>query len=370
MVFNAQDGETEPMTLPDENRFTIFPILRPDLWAWYKKMEHLTWTAQDADLSQDRGHWKRFLNEGERVYYSYIFGMFGAADEEIIRNLGDRFTREFQWPEIQYFYRQQAQNEGVHSESYSLQIETLFEGEERDRIFNAVLNMPVVGKMMAWADKWMASKEGLSTRAVAFAMFEGIMFQGQFGSVQLLKSRNILPGVTTLNELISRDEATHTLFACYLVKHYFVHKPSESRVHEILSEVIELIDEFFAAALDDAKKAMGLSRTDPSPVRNVTLEKMSQYVRSVAGAVMADMGYRDPYRVSNPYPETEKLSLNHVAKTNFFEDIVTQYSQKVDYKFAIDAQRCSGVGIWLPEGCKNRTMLGALMTVRQFRSVS
>lgn len=334
----------EPLTQEDPDRFTILPLKYPGIWAWYKKMEHQTWVAQDADLSLDRKHWD-LLSPGERVFYGYIFGMFGGADEKIIRNLAERFASEFTVKEAIYFYNQQTQNEGVHSEAYSLQIETLYDGEEKEAMFRAALNMPVVGKMMAWADAWIGSAESLGVRVAAFAVFEGVLFQGQFLALQLLKNRNIMPGVTTLNELISRDEGTHCLFACYLLVNHIQHRPTLARVHQIVGEAVGLFDEFIASAIADAKKADGLADTDSCPVPHVAEEKMKQYVRFVADGVSVDMGYPALYGVSNPYPETVKLSLNEVLKTNFFENVTTQYSAKVDYTFTANPRRCVPVGL-------------------------
>lgn len=337
------DG-VEPVAVEEEDRHTLLPLRHPRIFKRYKRLEHLTWVAQEVDLSLDRLHFDTYLNAGERELYKYVFGMFGPADEKIMRNLGERFLREFKLLELQYYFRQQAQNEQVHSESYSLQILTLFDDDQD--VFNAVLNLPVIGKMMNWVDTWIGSTKPLATRTVAFGLFEGGMFQPMFLLIQLLKVRNIMPGVTTLNELINRDEGDHCENACALLREDLVHKPSQEEVNRIVQEVVDLLDEFFDEAIGAAKRAMGLGEEDPCPVQNVSAERMRQYVRHVNGVVVARMGYKDPYGVPNPYPEADALSRNGVAKTNFFEAITTQYSHDVNYTFRAAPARCRNVSIW------------------------
>lgn len=345
------DPEFEPVTCENPDRhLPIMPdLLRQDLWKWYKKMESMTWTAQESDLSGDRDDWDHKMSAGDRAFYEHIFALFGPADEKIMRNIAERFTSEFQWTEIVYFYRQQSQNEGVHSESYAQQIGALFDGERLKKMCNAVEHMPVVKKLMQWVDDWIGSGESLATRLAAFAFFEGVVFQGMFMSIQLLKERNIMSGVTTNNELIARDEGTHCAFACMLFRTYMRNIPSQDKIHRILSEVMSLVDEFFRTAIDAAKLAEGVPQDKlsgaPCPVSHITFEKMIRYVRSVADIVCVEMGYEPLYNVSNPYPESSKLALNNVLKTNFFEDIVTQYNANVDYSFAARGSRCRAVGV-------------------------
>lgn len=343
------DPAFEPVTLENPRRHLpiMEGLLRKELWDWYKKMEALSWSAQESDFALDYDHWTKHMSAGDRAFYKHIFALFGPADEKILRNIAERFTSEFAWTEITYFYRQQAQNEGVHSESYAQQIGALFRGDELLEMCAAVERMPVVTKLMKWVDDWIGSAEPLAVRLAAFAFFEGVVFQGMFMAIQLLKERNILPGVTTYNELIARDEGTHCLYACMLLTKYVRNRPEVAKVHRILAEVMTLVDEFFETAVRAAAEAEGLPPDAPCPVKFITLEKMHQYVRNVADAVCADMGYPPLYRVENPYAEATKLSQNNVLKVNFFEHVPTQYNKQVDFTFGADPRRYGGaVGLW------------------------
>lgn len=321
----------EPLTVDDEDRATILPLEHPDIWMWYKMFEGLFWPVGDADLSFDAIHWRKNMTPGMRAYYKHVLAMFGPADEMITRNLETRFLREFAVKEVCYAYTAQKMNEQVHSEAYSRLIEAIFTDEERDDMFNAVKTMPIIGKMMKWVDKWICSDEPLGTRVAAFAIFEGGLFQGQFLSIQLLKEQNIMPGMTTLNELISRDEDGHCAFACYLLNNYIENRPSEETLHHIVMEATNLFDEFIQSACDAAREAEGLPASAVCPVPSVTEEMMGTYVRMVMDTVCVDMGYNKLFKAKNPYPEAVKLSLNSVLKTNFFEHLATQYNIDVDY---------------------------------------
>ena len=323
----------EPLLQEEEDRPTILPLRYPDIWMWYKQQEGLFWPVSDADLTMDPIHWRNNMTPGMRAYYKYILAMFGPADEMITRNLEERFIREFEAKEVCYVYTAQKMNEQVHSEGYSRLIEAIFSDEERDEMFNAVKTMPVVGKMMKWVDDWICSDAPIGERVAAFALFEGGLFQGQFLSIQLLKEQNIMPGMTTLNELISRDEDFHSQFACFLLNNHIANRPSEETVHRIAKEASNLFDEFVQAACDAAREAEGLPATAQCPVPSVTEEMMSTYVRMVIDTVCEDMGYARLFKAKNPYPEAVKLSLNSVLKTNFFESLVTQYNIMVDYDF-------------------------------------
>ena len=342
-----EDPNFEPVTKehPDRHLPIMEKLMRRELWDEYKTMEALTWTAQEADFQNDYCDWDTKMTPGDRAYYKHIFALFGPADEKIMRNIAERFTSEFAWTEIMYFYRQQAQNEGVHSESYAQQIGALFKGEELTEMCAAVDHMPVVRKLMGWVDNWIGADETLGTRVAAFAFFEGVLFQGMFMSLQLLKERNLLSGVTLYNELISRDEGRHCLYACLLLNKYIRNRPEQAKVHQVLSELMVLIDEFFVTAVNAAKAAEGLDAKAPCPVKFITLDKMHQYVRFVADTVLGDMGYDPLYRVpANPYSEASKLSQNRVLKVNFFEHVPTQYSMNVNTEFAALPERCGAVG--------------------------
>lgn len=334
----------EYLTVEEEDRPTLLPLRYEDIWAWSKLFESLIWTFGETDLSRDRPDWEHALSAGDRAYYRMAIGMAGVADEMVTKNLRKRFLDDFAVKEVVSVFTVQALHELVHSESYSRTIEAIFVEEEQAELFNAIKTMPVVGKIMAWVDRWICSKDPIGVRLAAFATFEGGMFQGLFLSIQLLKERGVMPGITMLNELIQRDEGNHCLFGCFLLTKHIVNRPSKEQVYQIMGEGIALMDEFFTTACNDAKIAEGLPITATCPVRNISEARMHTYVRSVFDAVCSDMGYTMMYKVLNPYPETAKLTLNEVLKTNFFEHLVTQYNLNVDYQFSPQLDRCQVIG--------------------------
>lgn len=318
----------EPLLAPEPNRATLLPLRHPGIWRWYKKLEAMHWVATDVDMSADRRDWDTKLSDADRRFYKHILGFFGVADEEVLENLDENFTREVKLKEAQYFYRAQAAQEGVHSEAYSIQIDTILPPEEKEEVFDAVRKMPAVGRMRDWIARWGdAEKHPFGVRLVAFAIVEGLKFSGMFASIQQLKERNVLPGLTGFNELIVRDEGWHFLFAAYLLLEHVVHKPTADRAHEIVRSSIATVDAFFADAL-----------AGPGGVPGITADTMRQYVRFQADAVASALGYPAIYRVENPYPEMDKLSLNEIARTDFFEHRSSQYQVAVSslaLKFAI-----------------------------------
>lgn len=328
----AAEIAIEPLLQEEPGRHTILPLRYHVAWKWYKVIEGLLWPAQDADLSTDSMHWKNVLSAGDRAFYKPIFGVFGPGDEKITENL-DRFLKLFKVKEMRFFYDIQGVNEHAHSEAYSLQITAIFSDEEQDELFNSIETMPIVGKMMRWVDKWIASSEPVGTCMTAFAFFEGGIFQGLFMAIQLLKERNVMPGVTMLNELISRDEGVHCKAACEILQAYIVNKPTKKRVHQIMQEAVSLFDELIDTCCNAAREAMGLPANAPCPVKMVTEKDMKQYARFIFDQVAIDLGYSALFQVENPYPESVKLSLNGVQKTNFFEHLPTQYSVVIDYSF-------------------------------------
>lgn len=332
----AAAPEPEPLTAEEVGRDTILPILDPEAWAHYKTLEAMQWTAQEIDLSRDRRDWDA-LPAGDRAYYEHIFAMFSVGDELVIANLGDNLLREVRPKECRYFLGVQAYNEQVHSESYAQQIQTLFDGADQERVLHAVRTMPVIAQMMAWAGKWMDETRSLGVRLAGWACFEGILFQGQFLALQMLKTRNVLPGITQINEYIARDEGMHCAFACFLLRERLRARPSEESVHAVVKEAVALHDAFVRAALQAARAAEGLPADGPSPVLHITESKMRDYIRHVADFVCGAAGYGRVFNVANPYPEASKQSLNAVGKTNFFEHEGTQYSMKLDTR--LGAQR-------------------------------
>lgn len=351
----------------EEDRLLVLPVVYTRIWFWYKTIEGLMWPAQDsvAALADDRGHWNNVLTAGDRGYYTPIFAMLGPADEYITRNIDERFVKEFKPKEFQYLYTALRQHEQSHSESYSLQIMTIFEGDALARVMEAGKNMPAVGAIYEWVDQWICSDAPLAHRLVAFAFFEGGMFQGLFMSIQQLKERNVMPGVTMLNELISRDEGTHCSVAADVKREFTDPRslPSQELVNTLMTEAVRLMDDFFQFCCDEARKAEGLPDDAPCPVRGITEDKMRRYVRSVFDAVAQDLDYTPLFGVKNPYPESVKLSLNRVAKTNFFEHRPSQYNNNYDVNVRFDPADVSAA---VP-GAAARD-LGALLKTAAFRS--
>ena len=351
----ASTTPVEPITVEDEERHTVFPLKDVAAWRLYKELEASQWVAQELDFSKDQRDWQQALTAGDRAYYRFTFGMFGAADEKVIANLGESLLREIRLKEAVYFFGVQAYNEQVHSESYSQQIQAIFPdpAEQRD-VMDAVVTMPVIGKMMAWANKWMdrpgasGARNPLGVRLMGWAFFEGGLFQGQFLGLQLLKIRGLMPGVTMLNEFIARDEGKHCAFACFLVRERILNRPSQETVHQIAREMVDLYDEFTLAAIAAACKAEGLDATAPCPVKHISAGQMREYIRHVADAVCVMAGYERPFMASNPYPEASMQSLNEVGKTNFFEFEPTQYNLRVDTRVRPRAARCKKIDFCQP----------------------
>lgn len=343
------EPEPEPLTVEETDRQTILPVRHPDLWEMYKQMEGAMWTAQQVDFSSDRAQWDS-LPAGQRAFYMFIFGMFARGDEKVLQNLGEQFCSEFKVKEAAYFFNMQAANEQAHSESYMQQVNVLFSGEEHARVLNLVDEMPAITAMMEWAHKWMNPELPLGTRLAGFACFEGGLFQGQFLLLQMLKERNLLPGVSQANDWISRDEALHCQFACHLLRRHVRLRPSAADFHRIVGEMAELFDDFVAEACEEAAAAEKLTlapgEAAPCPVPGASREMLAQYIRYVADSLCALAGYPAFFNAANPFPELGKLSLNSVAKTNFFEIDPTQYSLNIDLSTPPSAERRRGLSIW------------------------
>ena len=338
-------GSAEPITLEEEGRMTIIPIRDHEAWNHYKKLEAAQWVSQEVDFTKDTRDWHEKLNAGERAYYSFTFGMFSAGDEMVIQNLGENLLREIKRKEIVYFLGVQGYNEQVHSESYSQQIMAIFpDPAEQRRIMNAVTTMPAVGKMMVWARKWMDDSQSLGVRFAGWACFEGGLFQGQFLGLQLLKNRNLMPGVTMLNEFIQRDEGKHCAFACFIIRERIQNRPSEAEFHQVVKEMVEIYDEFSMAAIAASREAMGLDEDAPCPVKHINASMMREYIRFVGDFICMQAGYRKLFGAENPYPEANKQSLNEVGKTNFFEYEPTQYNLTIDKRVRPDPNRRKKLG--------------------------
>tara|TARA_B100000902_G_C27306545_1_gene915847 strand:+ start:1720 stop:2694 length:975 start_codon:yes stop_codon:yes gene_type:complete len=301
----------EPLLTEDENRFVMFPIIHDDIWKMYKKSVECFWRTEEIDMSKDMAHWKT-LTEQEQFFIKMILAFFAASDGIVIENLGMRFMSEVQISEARAFYGFQIAMENIHSETYSLLIESYIKDkEEKHKLFNAIDNFPCIKKKADWSIKWINDKRAnFASRLLAFACVEGIFFSGAFCSIYWLKKRGLMPGLTFSNELISRDEALHTEFAVLLYKK-LQKQLKKSRVHEMIKEAVEIEKEFI---------------TDALPCRLIGMNStlMCQYIEFVADRLVLQLGYEAIYNATNPFDFMEMISIE--GKTNFFEKRVGEYA--------------------------------------------
>jgi len=303
----------EPILCPNPDRFVIYPIVHSDLWQEFKRQEASFWTAEEIDLTEDRRDWDR-LKEEERHFIKHILAFFAASDGIVNENLCYRFANEVQYPEARAAYTFQAAMETIHSETYSLLIDTyVTDADEKKKLLRAIETIPAVKKKADWALKWMNNYSPFSQRLLAFAAVEGIFFSGSFCAIYWLKHRGLgMKGLTFSNELISRDENAHTDFAIRVHRNHIVDKPSQATVHEIISDAVRIEKEFICEAL-------------PVSLIGMNSEAMSGYIEFVADRLLTDLGYSKLYNAKNPFPWMEMLGLE--GKTNFFERRVSEYSK-------------------------------------------
>jgi ribonucleoside-diphosphate reductase subunit M2 len=303
--------QVEPLLMPDDNRFVMFPIKYDDIWQMYKKQVDCFWRAEEIDLSKDFSYWESLTKE-EQYFVSMILAFFAASDGIVLENLASRFMNDVQVSEARAFYGFQIAMENVHSETYSLLIETYIKDkEEKYKLFNAIDNFPCIKKKSDWAQKWIHdNRSSFATRLVAFACVEGIFFSGAFCSIYWLKKRGLMPGLTFSNELISRDEALHCEFAILLYSK-LLKKIDKTRIHEIIKEAVEIETEFICNAL-------------PCRLIGMNSDMMSQYIKFVADRLSVQLGYKKIYNVTNPFEFMELISLE--GKTNMFERKIAEYS--------------------------------------------
>jgi len=301
----------EPLLTPNDNRFVMFPIQDQSIWEMYKKQVDCFWRAEEIDLSKDNNHWDS-LNADERKFLSMILAFFAASDGIVLENLAQRFMGEVQLAEARAFYGFQIAMENIHSQTYSLLIDSYIKDpQEKDKLFNAISNYPCIKKKSDWAQKWIHdNRSTFATRLVAFACVEGIFFSGAFCSIYWMKKRGLMPGLTFSNELISRDEALHTEFAVLLYSK-LMKKMGKARIHEIIKDAVDIETEFICDAL-------------PCRLIGMNSQLMTQYIQFVADRLAVQLGYDKIYNVSNPFDWMELISLE--GKTNFFEKKVGDYA--------------------------------------------
>ncbi|CAG7837933.1 unnamed protein product [Allacma fusca] len=307
---NKENVADEPLLRENPRRFVIFPIQYKDIWQMYKKAEASFWTAEEVDLSKDQGDWEK-LKPDEKKFISHVLAFFAASDGIVNENLVERFSQEVQVTEARCFYGFQIAMENVHSEMYSLLIDTYIkDNDERDYLFNAIETMPCVKKKADWALSWIADDSAsFAERVIAFAAVEGIFFSGSFASIFWLKKRGLMPGLTFSNELISRDEGLHCDFACLMFKHV-VNKPPQTRVIQIVREAVVIEQEFLTEAL-------------PVDMIGMNCQLMRKYIEFVADRLLLELGCPKIYNVENPFDFMEHISLE--GKTNFFEKKVEDH---------------------------------------------
>ena len=303
--------QNEPLLQEDKNRYVMFPIQDQDIWKMYKKQVDCFWRAEEIDLSKDISHWES-LNKDEKYFISMILAFFAASDGIVLENLAARFMGEVQSSEARAFYGFQIAMENIHSETYSLLIDTYIKDrEEKSMLFQAIQNYPCIKKKADWAIKWIQDKRSsFATRLIAFACIEGIFFSGAFCSIYWLKKRGLMPGLTFSNELISRDEALHTEFAVLLYSK-LNKKINKQKVIEIIKEAVEIEKEFICDAL-------------PCRLIGMNSDLMCQYIEFVADRLIVQLGYEKIYNTKNPFDFMDMISIE--GKTNFFEKRVSEYA--------------------------------------------
>jgi ribonucleoside-diphosphate reductase beta chain len=302
----------EPILKENPDRFVIFPIQHQELWEEYKKQQACIWTAEEIDLSADLDDWRNVLNEDEKYFVKNVLAFFAASDGIVNENLAENFVKEVQYTEAKFFYGFQIMMENVHSETYSLLIDTyITDPSEKHKLFHAIDTIPAVQKKAEWALKWVSSPH-FQERLIAFAAVEGIFFSGSFCSIFWLKKRGLMPGLSFSNELISRDEGMHTDFAVLLHNKYLANKVSKERIKEIITGALEIEKEFITESL---------------PVRLIGMNQdlMKQYLEFVADRLLVDLGCSKVYGVENPFDFMQNISLQ--GKTNFFEKRVGEYQK-------------------------------------------
>jgi len=305
-----------------ESKTNNFALLlgkdEPQIWEMYKKALGLFWTAEEVDLSKDYGDWEK-LSENEQYFLEHVLAFFAGSDGIVVENLGERFLRDVSIPEAKCFYGLQIAMENIHSETYSLLIDTYIKDDDKKKkLFNAIETIPCIKRKADWSLKWITDQNSnFAKRLVAFACVEGIFFSGSFCSIFWMKKRGLLPGLCFSNELISRDEGLHTDFACLLYSS-IEEKLSQEVIYEIICEAVEIENEFIVESL-------------PCKLLGMNSGMMTQYIKFVADRLLLQLGYDKLYNVINPFTWMEMISME--GKTNFFEKRVGEYSKnnvKVD----------------------------------------
>jgi len=310
-VTSTTPSNTEPLLTPDDNRYVMFPIKYPDIWDMYKRSIDSFWHTGEISLAQDLTDWDKLSND-EQTFIKMILAFFSSSDAVVTDNLGTRFMNEVQPSEARAFYGFQIAIETIHSEMYSILIDTYIkDNEEKDRLFKATENFPCIQKKFKWAQKWLNDKRStFATRLVAFALVEGLFFSSSFAAIYWIKKRGLLPGLTFSNELISRDEALHTEFAILLYSKLNKKLPKK-KIYEIVKDAVEIEKEFILEAI-------------PCRMIGMNSKLMSDYIEFVADRICLQLGYDKIYNSKNPFDFMELISIE--SKVNFFERTNAEYA--------------------------------------------
>ena len=302
----------EPILKDNKDRFVLFPIEHHDIWQWYKKQEACFWTAEEIDLQQDLTDWNNKLNDDERYFIKHILAFFAASDGIVNENLAENFVSEVQYTEAKFFYGFQIMMENIHSETYSLLIDTYVKDEkEKNTLFKAIENFDAIKKKAEWALRWVESPS-FADRLIAFAAVEGIFFSGAFCSIFWLKKRGLMPGLTFSNELISRDEGMHCDFAVHLHNNHLINKVPKERITQILTNALDIERKFITESL-------------PVSLIGMNAKLMTQYLEFVTDRLLVELECEKVYNATNPFDFMDMISLQ--GKTNFFEKRVSEYQK-------------------------------------------
>jgi ribonucleoside-diphosphate reductase beta chain len=302
----------EPILIENKDRFVLFPIKHRDIWEMYKKAEASFWTAEEIDLSADLTDWANKLSDDERHFIKHVLAFFAASDGIVNENLAVNFINDVQYPEARCFYGYQIMIENIHSETYSLLIDTYIKDPtEKDHLFHAVDHVPAVKKKADWALRWIQNGS-FAEQLIAFAAVEGIFFSGSFCSIFWLKKRGLMPGLSFSNELISRDEGLHCDFACLLYSNHLINKLPKETVTGIITDAVTIEKEFVTEAI-------------PVKLIGMNSDLMCQYIEFVADRLLLALGCSKVYNATNPFDFMEMISLQ--GKTNFFEKRVAEYQK-------------------------------------------
>ena len=307
----SESLNTEQILKPDDNRYVMFPIEHNDIWQMYKRQVDCFWRAEEVDLSKDLKDWDK-LGDDEKKFIKMVLAFFAASDGVVLENLAVRFMGDVQVSEARAFYGFQVAMENIHSEMYSLLIDTYIQDSaEKTKLFEATQNYPCIAKKADWAKKWLNdNRSSFGARLVAFAAIEGIFFSSSFASIYWIKKRGLMPGLTFSNELISRDEALHTEFAVLLYSK-LSKKLNKKRIYEIIQEAVEIEKEFITESI-------------PCRMIGMNSKLMCQYIEFVADRLILQLGYDKVYNSANPFDFMELISIE--SKVNFFERTNAEYA--------------------------------------------